>query len=468
MPKRKADAALKKKGEEEAEDAAKKQTAGGGDEDDSEDDDDYEGEGGSEEGGSDDSDGDSDEGEGDEGEDEDESSGSGDSEDSFPSASSDEAESEDDEDGEAYKEIDCAFEFFDPQDRDFHGLRALLGTYLDGAAFDLSGLCECVIAQSAVGTVVKSAEDDDPFALLTAFNTARGAAAGATWLAELKAYLTTSCPEPALREKLEKAWSGPGTGLLVSERLINCPPQLAPPLLHFLMEEIEGAATDPAYPEAERSEFAFTRYLHFTRVYSDPQEEEGEEEDGEEGEGDKGAGPGPSGSMGPPPPKKPKTTAGGGAAAGAGASKGKQQQQPVIVYVRPEDEYLHQVCSWSYTFPVTSRPVAKGDLRPLRCVMCVEAGRVAEARAMMDLVVGNPMAGEEGPGAGGAAAAAPKQGQGKKQEAAAAGGRQAQGQGQGQEAAQAAGGNKGAAAAGPAGAKGKGKAAGGKAGGSGR
>lgn len=200
MPKRKADAALKKKGAEQTEDEAKKQIAGGGDEDDSDDDDDYEGEGGSDEGDEGES-GDSDDDE--DGSDEDEQS-SGDSEDSFPSASSDEAESEDDEDGEAYKEIDCAFEFFDPQERDYHGLRALLGTYLDGQQYDLSGLCDAVIRQTAVGTVVKSTEEDDPFAVLTAFNTRSGRHVGDTWLAELKAYLAGSCPQPDLKDKLEK------------------------------------------------------------------------------------------------------------------------------------------------------------------------------------------------------------------------------------------------------------------------
>lgn len=64
-----------------------------------------------------------------------------------------------------------------------------------------------------------------------------------------------------------------------------------------------------------------------------------------------------------------------------------------------------QVCSWSYTFPVEGRPVAKDELRPLRLVMLVEAGRVAEARQMLDLVVGNMAAEAEeeeeaGPGPG--------------------------------------------------------------------
>ena len=67
-------------------------------------------------------------------------------------------------------------------------------------------------------------------------------------------------------------------------------PRTLPPARPFLSvslsppprQEIEGAATDADYPEQERAEFAFARYLHFTRVYCDPQEEEEEEEEEEE------------------------------------------------------------------------------------------------------------------------------------------------------------------------------------------
>lgn len=44
----------------------------------------------------------------------------------------------------------------------------------------------------------------------------------------------TPAPEP--QPPSLKVFSGPGTGLLVSERLINCPPQLAPPMMQMLME----------------------------------------------------------------------------------------------------------------------------------------------------------------------------------------------------------------------------------------
>ena len=51
------------------------------------------------------------------------------------------SESEDNE------EVDVNFEFFDPQEVDFHGLKALLQTYLDGSPYNCSELVDTVIKQ---------------------------------------------------------------------------------------------------------------------------------------------------------------------------------------------------------------------------------------------------------------------------------------------------------------------------------
>lgn len=43
---------------------------------------------------------------------------------------------------------------------------------------------------------------------------------------------------------LLQAWDQPGTGLILNERLINSPPQLAPPLVQALFSEIGWATED--------------------------------------------------------------------------------------------------------------------------------------------------------------------------------------------------------------------------------
>lgn len=65
------------------------------------------------------------------------------------------------------------FEYFDPKPDDFHGVKALLRTYLDDEVWDVSAFTDLVLAQTTVGTVVKAGEDDSPIGLLTCLNLGR-------------------------------------------------------------------------------------------------------------------------------------------------------------------------------------------------------------------------------------------------------------------------------------------------------
>lgn len=63
------------------------------------------------------------------------------------SASSDLEDSSSDSGSDDTGEVDVDFEFFDPQEVDFHGLKALLQTYLDGSSYSCSELVDTVIKQ---------------------------------------------------------------------------------------------------------------------------------------------------------------------------------------------------------------------------------------------------------------------------------------------------------------------------------
>lgn len=67
------------------------------------------------------------------------------SDDSAPDVS-DEGE-EDSPDEDPFDQIDVNFEFFDPKEQDFHGLKAMLHTFLDGQQYDNSQLVDTIIAQ---------------------------------------------------------------------------------------------------------------------------------------------------------------------------------------------------------------------------------------------------------------------------------------------------------------------------------
>jgi len=64
--------------------------------------------------------------------------------DSEPEVSDDDEDSPDDED---FDQINVNFEFFDAKESDFHGLKALLHSYLDGQQYDSSLLIDTIIAQ---------------------------------------------------------------------------------------------------------------------------------------------------------------------------------------------------------------------------------------------------------------------------------------------------------------------------------
>ena len=54
----------------------------------------------------------------------------------------------------------------------------------------------------------------------------------------------------------------------------------------------------------------------------------------------------------------------------------------VTVYARPEDEFYHKHCSWSYTFPVSGKVAQKDELQPLRLAMLLTPDQAAAARCV--------------------------------------------------------------------------------------
>ncbi|GAB4823115.1 hypothetical protein N2152v2_010161 [Parachlorella kessleri] len=280
-------------------------------------------------------------------------------------------DSGDDEDGEAFDSINVDFEFYDPQEKDFHGLKALLHTYLDGEQYNCSEL-------AAVGTVIKCGEDDDPIGVCTVFNLKQHSHLKS--LVELKSFLLARCSDDRCKDALQKAWSALGTGLVVSERLINCPPQLAPPLQQNLFEEIQAAAREEETQELRESYF-FKRYLMVARAYVDPeQQEEQQRQRQQDGVGTNGK----KQKKG----KKPKE-------AHPSAAAPAPVPPSALVYATPEAECFHSRAAWSFTFPVANRPVGKGDLVPHRLVMCVDAAKVPAALDELKALVAAGGGGEQ-------------------------------------------------------------------------
>jgi protein BCP1 len=272
-----------------------------------------------------------------------------DSDDDFPSADEDGSPptSEDDEDGAAFNSIDVSFDCVTPEEEDFHGLKTLLTNLLDGKQYACSELVEAVIAAPAAA-VIKCGEGEDPIGVAAVLPLA--AHKGLEALEELRAFVKERAPKgSAAAAAVDAAWDDPGAALLISERLLNSPPQLAPPLMESLMADVEAAG------------HAVTQYIFVTRAYADP------------------------------------TVAG----AAQGAKKGKKKKASgenvvALIFATPEGEFLAaHAAATAFSFAVPNRAVGKDDLVPRRVAAVVPAAEVPAALAEMTDVVGGGGGGGE-------------------------------------------------------------------------
>ncbi|CDO98604.1 unnamed protein product [Coffea canephora] len=163
---------------------------------------------------------------------------------------------------------------------------------------------------------------------------------------ELKEFLLKSCKEDSvsnLRSLLgEKAHD---VGLLVSQRVVNLPPQLLPPLYDALFDEVSWATEDEPTEELQKS-FCFKSYLMISKIYKHKN---------------------------------------------ANKKMGKSgDREEDIIYSKPEDELFDQLSSWSFGFPLHTQQVTANELkdyRPMGLVMAVDASKVGIFRKQLHSLI---------------------------------------------------------------------------------
>lgn len=175
--------------------------------------------------------------------------------------------SDDDSDTKSLVNID--FEFFDPSpDTDFHGLRTLLRQLLDPDSnlHDLSALADLILSQPTIGSTVKvDGKETDPYALLTVLNLKvhRDHPGVKTLLDYLLAQLGREGASAGdFLARLKAELENKTVGLVVSERLLNLPGEMAPPMYKMLVEELEWAVSDG-------EPYAFDSYLVISKTYTE-------------------------------------------------------------------------------------------------------------------------------------------------------------------------------------------------------
>lgn len=163
--------------------------------------------------------------------------------------------------------LDVDFEWFDPDETiDFHGLKTLLRQLfdVDNQLFDLSELSDLILKQPLLGSTVKcDGKESDPYAFLSVVNLHQHREK--TAIKQITEYILKKSQGSNLEEPLKKILdpSSPSQlGLILSERFINMPHQIVPPLYNFITEELQGAiANNNAYP--------FTHYLVISKTYTE-------------------------------------------------------------------------------------------------------------------------------------------------------------------------------------------------------
>ncbi|KAL9100262.1 MAG: hypothetical protein Q9163_004338 [Psora crenata] len=225
--------------------------------------------------------------------------------------SSEESSSEDDKD---MNTLDVEFEWFDPQpEHDFHGIKTLLRQLFDADAqlFDLSALTDLILAQPLLGSTVKvEGNETDPYAFLTVLNLKEHMARtlSVPVISALFEYLYDRLRLNERTAKIGSLMREPEhvcVGLILTERLVNVPQEVVPPMYNMLLEEISWALE-------EKEPYKFTHYLILSKTYREVASTLDNEESG-----------------GTRKHKKQKK---------ALANKGQEE----IFYFHAEDEVLHQ------------------------------------------------------------------------------------------------------------------------------
>ncbi|KAI1431892.1 p21-C-terminal region-binding protein-domain-containing protein [Xylaria sp. CBS 124048] len=264
----------------------------------------------------------------------------------------DEEDDDDDEssDDEDFDMVNVDFEWFNFNESiDFQGTKSLIRQLfdVDATLFDVSGLADLILSQPTIGSTVKTdGEEADAFAFLTALNVQEHRQKKP--MVQLVEYLSAKAKAiESLAPVPELLASGKQVGIVLSERLINMPSEIAPPLYNMLIDEIEAAIED-------KEPYDFTHFLIVSKTY---QEIESTLDVGER-------------------------------------KKKKGRQEASMYYFHPEDEILqkHAVAFGSYTFTRIDENVADSKrafqemgVMPMGSMILIEASKFAEAiRAVGD------------------------------------------------------------------------------------
>ncbi|KAI2783603.1 p21-C-terminal region-binding protein-domain-containing protein [Daldinia loculata] len=253
-------------------------------------------------------------------------------------------EDSDSSDDDDFDMVNVDFEWFnfDPE-IDFHGTKSLLRQLfdVDATLFDISGLADLILSQPTIGSTVKvDGKETDAYAFLTALNLHEHREK--KQIADLTRYI---CEKAKTNEALagipDLISSGNHVGLVLSERLINMPSEISPPMYNMLIDEVEAAVED-------KEPYEFSHYLIISKTYHEIESTLDVEE----------------------------------------RKRKKGKQDATMFYFHPEDEVLqkHAVASGSYDYTNIGEAIADSKrafqemgVMPRGFMILIEASKFADA-----------------------------------------------------------------------------------------
>ncbi|CAG8511064.1 9432_t:CDS:2 [Paraglomus occultum] len=218
--------------------------------------------------------------------------------------------------------VDTEFEFFDPQKQDFHGIKRLLTQLFssDAKLFDLSELTEIILDQPLLGSTVKidgEGAQGDPYALFTVLNL--GVHKERSIFKQLRKYLLEKSKEDEqVQKKLDELLQSDNAGIVFSERVINMPVGIVPPMYKMLIEEIQWAVD-------ENEPYKFDWYLILSRTFKEIESTLGSES--------------------------------------SGNKKKKKKKPDTLSYFHPEDEIIEQNSDFIFDFKFTQQQASSDSKR---------------------------------------------------------------------------------------------------------
>lgn len=171
-----------------------------------------------------------------------------------------------DEEEDAPEIVDVDFDFFDPKEVDFHAIKNLLRQLLDSDCdnFELSTLADVILDSTSRGTTVKvDGPESDPFALVSIvdLNQHKDKPAMKTLIEYM---ISKTSKKPEFNRKLRQllaAGSKNKIGLVFSERMINMPVEVVPPMYRLFLEEMTR--------ESRSSESPFDYYIIVSKAFTE-------------------------------------------------------------------------------------------------------------------------------------------------------------------------------------------------------